>query len=68
MQKKPNGTTRKFLESIRDTATDECIIWPFARLGRGYGAMNVKGKVIPAHRVMCEVAHGMPPVSDPWLD
>src|SRR5690606_17518930 len=58
----PNGTTRRFLESLVGTDQQDCIPWPFARLRNGYGAMNVRGKVTPAHRVMCEIAHGAPKV------
>ncbi len=40
---------------------DECLIWPFGRNSRGYGAVGFRGKRVGAHRAMCILAHGEPP-------
>lgn len=40
---------------------DECLPWPFATDGKGYGTMGHKGKQMWAHRFMCILAHGEPP-------
>jgi hypothetical protein len=45
-----------------DHRGDECLIWPFARLGNGYGAVRKNAKVQAASRVMCEESHGAPPL------
>lgn len=34
-----------------------CLIWPFARDGKGYGSLGKKG----AHRRMCEIVNGPAP-------
>lgn len=44
---------------------DECLIWPFGRNGRGYGAVGFRGKRVGAHRAMCILAHGEPPADRP---
>lgn len=39
----------------------ECLIWPFARDGKGYGSTHVERRHIGAHRYMCQLAHGAAP-------
>lgn len=42
---------------------DECLIWPFAIGGHGYGVLRTSGgKYRPAYNYMCELAHGPKPV------
>jgi hypothetical protein len=42
--------------------SDECLWWPFSRLANGYPTVKVAdGRKRIASRVMCEMAHGMPP-------
>lgn len=43
---------------------DECLIWPFGRNGRGYGAVGQDGDRVGAHRAMCILAHGQPPTPE----
>lgn len=41
---------------------NDCLKWPYADRGNGYGAVNNEhGKTVGAHRMMCELAHGDPP-------
>jgi len=40
---------------------DECLKWPFDTSAYGYGVVKQDGKKRVASRVMCEVAHGLPP-------
>lgn len=41
---------------------DECLIWPFNRIGTNQrGIVNIGGRNIIASRYMCMVAHGEPP-------
>ena len=47
------------LINMISTPTDDCIVWPYGRTGRGYGQVSVNGTVRPAHRVALET------VSDP---
>lgn len=39
----------------------ECLFWPFGRDDKGYGQVTAFDRVRKAHRVMCELAHGIPP-------
>ncbi len=39
---------------------ENCLIWPFAK-SDGRGNLGHKGKVLKAHRVMCELVNGAPP-------
>jgi len=41
-----------------------CLIWPGCRDSHGYAQLGVKGKVLKAHLVMCEWAHGPRPSPD----
>ena len=43
---------------------DECLVWPYGKTGSGYGASWKDGKVVLAHRMMCEAVHGAPPTPD----
>lgn len=40
---------------------DDCLIWPFSIVGRGYGHFAVNGVHHYAHRFMCELVNGAPP-------
>jgi len=40
--------------------TDECIIWPFARSEKGYALVKRGGKMMRAHRRICEEIYGAP--------
>lgn len=56
-----NGEADKFIRSMLNaTPTDDCIILPFGRKGNGYGKIYVNGKMIGAHRYVCELVHGAP--------
>lgn len=39
---------------------DDCVLWPFAKLGRGYGQIKINGQHVPAHRVVCAILNGPP--------
>ena len=40
---------------------DECLWWPFNKDTKGYGQVGYCGKVLRAHRIMCQIAWGDPP-------
>lgn len=40
---------------------DDCLKWPFSRDTHGYGQLGHEGKVIKAHRKMCELKNGPAP-------
>jgi len=42
--------------------SDCCLIWPFGRNKDGYGIVGEDGKTLYAHRVMCRLVHGEPPM------
>jgi hypothetical protein len=45
-----------------DYAGDECLIWPFARIAKGYGELGAPNRKMQyAHRVMCTLVNGPPP-------
>ena len=47
-------------------ASDECLIFPFWIDNQGYGRASYDGAEMSASRVMCILAHGLPP--DPTLE
>jgi hypothetical protein len=58
------GEIRRFIEMVKRTETDECIIWPYGRNTNGYGRMGVPNekKTQSVHRVICREVHGEPPI------
>lgn len=52
---------RYFCEVVLAYDGDDCLPWPYAGDGKGYGVMNVDGKVTYIHRRVCERAHGPAP-------
>ena len=59
-KKPPNGTLREWIEERVDYAGDDCLHWPFSTYSNGYGCLTFNGTQMPAHRVMCMLAHGLP--------
>lgn len=57
----PYGAPLAFIDQAVASATDECIPWPYARTGSGYGKVNVRGTLHNAHRLVLERAAGAPP-------
>ncbi len=57
----PYGAPLAFIQQAVASATDRCIVWPYARTGKGYGKLYVGGKLHGAHRLALELAAGPPP-------
>lgn len=55
------GEPLEWLQAHKDWAGDACLIFPYARNDKGYGAVLFDGKVGGAHRAMCHIAHGAAP-------
>lgn len=58
IQKRPGYD---WLVAHRDYDGDDCLMWPFARTQSGYAQCNAFGKIVSAHRFMCEHRNGPPP-------
>ena len=62
--KAPNGSTRRFIESLPDTerllGPDDHILWPFAKRPNGYGSARDGRRMVNAHRVVLERKLGRP--------
>lgn len=56
-----NGTALAFLMAHWDDDTAECIVWPFATNGHGYGVVRVNGQTRAVHVLACERHHGPRP-------
>ena len=55
----PNGgETRRFVEAALHSATDDCVLWGFAK---SYPHVRLNGKLERAHCVVCRQVHGEPP-------
>ncbi|WP_167543982.1 HNH endonuclease [Methylobacterium aquaticum] len=54
------GQPMAFARQAAATKQDECITWPFGTDGHGYGRICSDG----AHRIVCEIAHGLAPTSE----
>lgn len=57
----PRGFTAAFIAVAVNSATDDCIEWPYHRNRSGYGQVGRKGGSRLAHRVVLEEAVGPPP-------
>lgn len=55
-----HGEQREWLSANVNHQDDECLTWPFARDRNGYGKIKMGNRNTSAHRVMCEMAHGLP--------
>jgi hypothetical protein len=56
------GEAQRYLEHVvMPYDGDGCLIWPFAKSGGGYGAMQDEGQMHPVSRIVCIRAHGPPP-------
>lgn len=66
--KAKNGEPLRWIHDHASFASDDCLIWPFSRLTRGYPAVvwPVKGTKVGtlACRYMCELVHGPAPEGD----
>lgn len=53
---------------IREVALNhigaECLAWPFAKDSDGYGRIWIEGKMVRAHRYICELVHGVSPTPE----
>lgn len=53
---------RFYHEVVLAHKSDDCLTWPYANNGHGYGRINVGGrKLAYVHRMACEAIHGPPP-------
>ncbi len=60
-QRAPKGEPFRFITDVAvPFAGHECLIWPFTR-PIGYGTIRQGRVKRGAHRVVCELAHGLPP-------
>ncbi|MDR9813083.1 hypothetical protein [Rhizobium hidalgonense] len=60
-----NGEPMRFIHEVAlNYTSDECLTWPFATNGWGYGAVQVGDKMVGVHRYVCELVRGAPPTSE----
>lgn len=61
-------TPGKALRFINDVVIchqgGECITWPYSDNGKGYGVINLNGKMQTVSRYVCELVNGPPPTPD----
>lgn len=60
----PVGAPEAFIREHVAHKGGDCVIWPYARAWNGYPEMRFEGRPARAHRVMCKLAHGEPPLPD----
>lgn len=60
-----HGEPMRFILEVALLHTgDECLIWPFANNGEGYGKVWVDGRRTGSHRYVCELVNGPPPTAE----
>lgn len=62
---KGKGRGVTFLHEHANYEGDDCLSWPLNRTG-GYGMFGLNGKLLYAHRYMCELVHGPAPADRPY--
>lgn len=63
---KPGEAPRYLRDVVLLYEGDDCLIWPYARTGAGYGHLSIDGENILVSRIACEAEHGLSPT--PWHD
>lgn len=61
IKRAPPGKAMQWIREHANYQGDDCLDWPFAKGGGGYGTIRHEGRAKAANRVMCIVAHGDPP-------
>jgi len=61
MKRSPAGSRRRSIDAAVTSDTDECIVWPHARFGDGYGRFRFHGKELSAHRAVLILVTGKDP-------
>ena len=59
--KQPAKTQIFVFEIAMKHTADNCLIWPFSTVGRGYARVSIGGKMILVTRILCEEKYGPPP-------
>lgn len=54
------GQALRWLLDALDRETDECVLWPFAKMETGYGQVQTGRKLNLVHRIACLATHGSP--------
>lgn len=57
----PPGKVLEWMRAHLDCEGEDCLLWPFATGGGGYGVVAYKGRQRPAPNVMLRLAEGKPP-------
>lgn len=60
---KGQGRGLAFLRLLMGHRGSACVFWPFTRDTSGYGQCAQDGKLVRAHRLMCEMTYGPAPDS-----
>jgi len=48
----------QFVRAALSSDTEDCIIWPYAKVTNGYGFTRIDGRNVTTHRYVCEQRHG----------
>lgn len=57
----PYGKSYEIFLEMQAQETDECVLWPYATNGRGYGKFLRNKVLCYTHRLSCEMEHGLAP-------
>ena len=58
---KGRGKGVQFLRSMVGHNGNECVLWPYCKDGNGRGQCAFNGRLVLAHRFLCEIVNGKPP-------
>lgn len=60
----PPSERRQFIDRAIGYSGDECLYWPFGKSGNGYGEIQIGGKRVAVHALVCARLHGPAPTSE----
>lgn len=58
----PYGEAARFLETVvLSHQGEECLLWPYAKMGNGYAELRLNGRAVLVSREVCRRINGAPP-------
>lgn len=61
----PRGAPMRFIKEVAlHHDADECLIWPYGRNADGYARLNIEGRHVYGHVVVCEETRGPRPTPE----
>lgn len=65
LKRTENGEPLRFIREVAvPYAGNDCLRWPYAKMTKGYGVLEMDGQRWNASRLVCTLVHGAPPTHE----